>query len=158
MRRLIPAALLLLAACEGMAPPVTTAPVVPVVPAPIDLSAPPVVEGRQGGIDPVTGLDHAALVNLVPTTDGMRVYYREAAVTPAAVAAVPQRVCDARGTEVASATTRDPEAPRELPGVRILTVRCTAPPVSAGPATAPARATPAAPAGTRFSPAPATSS
>ena len=65
MRRLIPAALLLLAACEGMVPPVTTTPVVPVVPAPIDLTAPPVVEGREGGIDPVTGLDHVGFA--VPT-------------------------------------------------------------------------------------------
>lgn len=135
MKRLVPLAFLLLAACEGMVPPPGAAPAaaVPAVPPPIDLDSPPVAIGREGGVDPVTGLDRLAIVNLVPTMDGMRVYYREAATTPERVAAVPADVCAAKGGSVVSATTRDPEQPRELPGVRIMTVRCTAPATPATP-------------------------
>lgn len=137
MRRLACAALICLAGCAGMPPPgVATAPAVPLVPPPIDLNAPPVAVGRESGTDPVTGLDRLALVNLVPVTNGMRVYYREAAVTPEQVAAVPREVCDARGTQVASATTRAPESPREMPGVRILAVQCT-PPAATVPVASP---------------------
>lgn len=134
MKRLLPLALLWLAACEGMVPPgSTTAMAVPEATLPIDLASPPMAIGREGGIDPVTGLDRLAIVNLVPTTDGMRVYYREAATTPEQVAAVPADVCAAKGGSVVSANTREPEQPRELPGVRIMTVQCTTPATPATP-------------------------
>lgn len=138
---LLIAALALLAGCEGLPPPGGTRPaeqaaVLP--PPPIDLNAPPVMAGRVGGTDPATGLDRLAIVNLVPKPAGLGVYYREAAVTPADIAAVPRHVCDARGGTVASATTRDPETPNELPGVRILTVNCTLPAPTTAPAAPPA--------------------
>lgn len=127
---------LLLAACEALPPSETpvdavvdaSTPLVVSPPPPVDMSSPPVLMGVETGTDPATGLDRAAIVNLVPATDGLGVYYRTALVGEEALREVPAHVCDQRDAEVVAAHTREPQHPAELPGIRILTVQCTPPP------------------------------
>jgi hypothetical protein len=80
-------------------------------------------------VEPVSGISRDALVGIASMPDLgnellIGVFYNQAKIDPAQLAAAPARICKSRGRTLKSAEDKPLEHPSELPGTRKLVVRC----------------------------------